>query len=86
MDEMEELAQMHIRFQEKGCGIVGLEWEQDTDADGTAFFEVPAGIEYEIHVLKVPEIYEKDNEVYTITADSFEMNIHLQKASETENE
>jgi thiol-disulfide isomerase/thioredoxin len=27
--EMEELAQIHSRIQEKGCGIVGLEWEKE---------------------------------------------------------
>lgn len=29
VDEMEELADMHTRVQEKGCGIVGLEWERE---------------------------------------------------------
>ena len=29
VDEMEELAAIHTRLQEKGCGVVGLEWEQD---------------------------------------------------------
>ena len=29
VNEMEELAQIHKRLQEKGCGIVGLEWEKD---------------------------------------------------------
>ena len=29
VDEMEELADMHTRLQEKGCGIVGLEWERE---------------------------------------------------------
>ncbi len=28
VDEMEELAKIHSRLQEKGCGIVGLEWEE----------------------------------------------------------
>ena len=26
--EMEELARLHLEFQEKGCGIVGIQWEQ----------------------------------------------------------
>ena len=29
VDEMEELADMHTRLEEKGCGIVGLEWERE---------------------------------------------------------
>lgn len=29
VDEMEELAAIHTRLQEKGCGVVGLEWEMD---------------------------------------------------------
>lgn len=29
VNEMEELADMHTRLQEKGCGIVGLEWERE---------------------------------------------------------
>ena len=29
VNEMEELAAINTRIQEKGCGIVGLEWEQD---------------------------------------------------------
>ena len=31
MNEMEELAAIHTRIQEKGCGIVGLEWEKNQD-------------------------------------------------------
>ena len=30
LDEMEELAKIHTRMQEKGCGIVGLEWERES--------------------------------------------------------
>ena len=29
VNEMEELARIHERLQEKGCGIVGIEWEQN---------------------------------------------------------
>ena len=32
-DEMAELAQIHSRMQEKGCGIVGLEWENDSSEE-----------------------------------------------------
>jgi len=28
INEMEELGQLHTRLQEKGCGIVGIEWER----------------------------------------------------------
>ena len=28
VDEMDELVQVHQRLQEKGCGVVGVEWEQ----------------------------------------------------------
>ena len=31
VDEMEELAAIHTRLKEKGCGIVGLEWEENPD-------------------------------------------------------
>ena len=51
---------------------------QETDDDGRASFEAPAGKEYEVHILKVPETYQEDDEVYIISADSTEMNIHLQ--------
>ncbi|MBO7711694.1 MAG: hypothetical protein J6S83_14590, partial [Lachnospiraceae bacterium] len=55
---------------------------QETDADGTASFEAPAGKEYEVHVLVVPETYQEDPEVYTVSADSSEMTIQLKKANE----
>ena len=28
LSEMAELAEIHTRLREKGCGIVGVEWEQ----------------------------------------------------------
>ena len=55
---------------------------KETDADGTASFEAPAGKEYEIHVLEAPEIYQEDDEIYTVSADSTQMDIYLQKADE----
>ena len=35
-----------------------------TDADGVASFDLPEGTEYVVHVLKVPEGYEKDSREY----------------------
>ncbi|MBP3912853.1 MAG: TlpA family protein disulfide reductase, partial [Lachnospiraceae bacterium] len=42
-----------------------------TDAEGIAAFDLPAGISYEVHVLKVPEGYEEDATVYH-TAETYE--------------
>ena len=38
-----------------------------TDAAGIALFEMPEGTAYEVHVLQVPEMYEKPGEIaYTL--------------------
>ena len=42
-----------------------------TDAEGIASFDLPSGISYEVHVLKVPEGYEEDATVYH-TAETYE--------------
>ena len=47
--EMEELAEIHARLQEKGCGIVGLEYEQkpiDTMVDEIHAFLEEKGVNY----------------------------------------
>ena len=33
LNEMEDLAKIHSRIQEKGCGILGMEWEQSNTDD-----------------------------------------------------
>ena len=49
VSEMEDLAEIHQRMQEKGCGIVGLEYEsvpdEETYADAAAFLE-ESGVTY----------------------------------------
>lgn len=65
IDEMEELAEIHLRLQEKGCGILGMEWEETTDlsaymtpeemaeAWGTTYPNVVMPVE----ILSMPNIY-----------------------------
>ena len=50
-----------------------------TDGNGAAVFEVPAGVEYEVHVMKVPEGYKEDETVYHTAEGSGEVNILLEK-------
>lgn len=45
-----------------------------TDAQGLASFEVPEG-SYTVHVLKVPEGYEKDGTEYTMPATYSDLSI-----------
>ena len=47
-----------------------------TDAEGMATFEVPEG-SYTVHVLKVPEGYEKDSTEYTVPATYSDLSIVL---------
>ena len=47
--EMAELAEIHARLQEKGCGIVGVEWEQkpiDTMLNEARTFLAEKGVNY----------------------------------------
>lgn len=58
--EMEELAELHTRLQEKGCGVVGVEYEQkpiDTMTDEVRAFLEEKGVNYPNVIL--PE----DNEI-----------------------
>ena len=58
--EMEELAEIHTRLQEKGCGVVGVEYEQksiDTMTDEVRAFLEEKGVNYPNVIL--PE----DNEI-----------------------
>jgi thiol-disulfide isomerase/thioredoxin len=52
---------------------------EETEADGTATFEVPRGEEYEIHVQEVPEGYEEDETLYHPEEGSSEINIQIRK-------
>lgn len=60
--EMEELAEIHTRLQAKGCGVVGVEYEQkpiDTMADEVRAFLEEKGVNYPNVI--IPE----DNEILT---------------------
>ena len=50
-----------------------------TDADGTVAFDMPAGKEYEVHVLSVPDGYKAIEEVYHTSDAPDEMHIELEK-------
>lgn len=59
--EMAELVEMHTRLREKGCGIVGVEWERepiDTMTDEIRAFLEEQGINYPNVI--IPE----DNEIF----------------------
>ena len=47
-----------------------------TDADGLATFEVPEG-NYTVHILKVPEGYEKNPDEFTVPATYSDLSIVL---------
>ena len=53
---------------------------EETDEDGVATVEVPAGVEYHAQVVEVPDGYEEDDTVYYTTAGSDEVNIELRKS------
>jgi hypothetical protein len=53
---------------------------EETDENGVATVEVPAGAEYHAQVLEVPDGYEEDETVYYTTAGSDEVNIELKKS------
>ena len=49
VDEMEELARIHTRLREKGCGVVGVEWEKepiDTIVEDIHAFMEEKGMNY----------------------------------------
>ena len=50
-----------------------------TNAEGLTSFTMPAGEIYDIHVLRVPEGYEKDDTVYHTEDESSEVRIKLKK-------
>ena len=50
-----------------------------TDADGKVSFTMPIGEIYDIHVLRVPEGYEKDDAVYHTEDDKSDVQIQLKK-------
>ena len=53
---------------------------EETDEDGVATIEVPAGSEYHAQVVEVPDGYEEDDTIYYTTAGSDEVNIELRKS------
>ena len=50
-----------------------------TDENGVTSFSMPVGDVYDIHVLRVPEGYEKDPTLYHTTDGSNEVRIQLKK-------
>ena len=52
----------------------------ETDENGVATFEVPAGFEYEVEIQELPDGYEEDNTIYHTTEGSSEVNIVLKKS------
>ena len=52
---------------------------EKTDAEGLVSFSMPAGEIYDIHVLKVPEGYEKDDTVYHTEDEKSDVQIQLKK-------
>ncbi len=52
----------------------------ETDENGTATFEVPAGFVYDIHVVEVPDGYEEDETIYHTTEGSGDVDILLKKS------
>ena len=53
---------------------------EETDENGTATFEVPAGFVYDVHVVEVPDGYEEDDTVYHTTEGSGDVDILLKKS------
>lgn len=51
-----------------------------TDAEGVASFEAEEGITYTIHILKVPEGYEKTDDEFTVAGTDSEVHVVLQRA------
>ena len=74
MDEEGPVEGVAIQFCDDSTCSIGK-----TDADGLASFEMPAGTEYEVHVLTVPEEYQEDANVYHTLAEYSDVTIHLQK-------
>jgi hypothetical protein len=50
-----------------------------TDEEGLTSFTMPAGEIYDIHVLRVPEGYEKDSNVYHTEDGKSDVQIQLKK-------
>ena len=53
---------------------------EETDENGTATFEVPAGFVYDVHIVEVPDGYEEDETVYHTTEGSGDVDIQLKKS------
>ena len=73
-DEAGPVEEVTIQFCDENTCRIG-----ETGEDGEASFEVPAGVEYEVHVMEVPDGYKEDETVYHTTEGSFEVEIKLEK-------
>ena len=73
-DEEGPIEEVMVQFCDETTCRIGK-----TDGNGAAVFEVPAGVEYEVHVMKVPEGYKEDETVYHTAEGSREVNILLEK-------
>lgn len=73
-DENGPVGGVTIQFCSDACCMMGK-----TDANGQVSFTMPAGEIYDVHVLRVPEGYEKDNTAYHTTDKSSDVQIQLKK-------
>ena len=73
-DENGPVKGVTIQFCSADCCKMGK-----TDDNGVAIFSMPTGDIYDIHVLRIPEGYEKDTTVYHTTNDSRDVQIQLKK-------
>lgn len=73
-DENGPVGGVTIQFCSETCCMMGK-----TDASGLVSFSMPAGEIYEVHVLRIPEGYEKDDTVYHTTNESSDVQIQLKK-------
>ena len=73
-DENGPVKVVTIQFCSADCCKMGK-----TDDNGVASFSMPSGDIYDVHVLRVPEGYEKDPTVYHTTNDSSDVQIQLKK-------
>ena len=74
-DENGPVEEVTVQF----CNDASCRFEE-TDENGTASFEVPAGFVYDIHVVEVPDGYEEDETVYHTAEGSADVDIQLKKS------
>ncbi len=73
-DENGPVKDVVIQFCDSDTCRVGV-----TDAEGVAQFEAPAGKQYDVHILKVPDGYEADSTVYQTETTYGQMDLTLRK-------